>query len=58
MNMKNKLELQWINKNKALYYDIFSGKYEWVDKKDPRVSEPRILIEKNFMEIKIQKIFL
>lgn len=44
--MKNKLELQWINKNKALYYDIFSGKYEWVDKKDPRVSEPRILIEK------------
>jgi adenine-specific DNA-methyltransferase len=41
-----KLELQWTNKGKALYYDIISGKYEWVDKKDPRVSEPRILIEK------------
>ena len=46
MNMKNKLELQWTNKNKALYYDPTSKKYEWVDKKDPRVSEPRILIEK------------
>lgn len=44
--MKNKLELQWTNKNKALYYDATSKKYEWVDKKDPRVSEPRILIEK------------
>ncbi len=44
--MKNKLELQWTNKNKALYYDPTSKKYEWVDKKDPRVSEPRILIEK------------
>jgi adenine-specific DNA-methyltransferase len=41
-----KLELQWTNKGKALYYDLTSGKYEWVDKKDPRVSEPRILIEK------------
>lgn len=46
MNMKNKLELQWSNKNKALYYDLTTEKYEWVDKKDPRVSEPRILVEK------------
>ena len=45
--MKNqKLELQWPNKDKALYYDIESSGYEWVDKKDPRVSEPRILVEK------------
>lgn len=44
--MKTKLELQWTNKNKALYYDPSTGKYEWVDKKDPRVSEPRILVEK------------
>lgn len=45
--MKNiKLELQWTNKNKALFYDTTSGKYEWVDKKDPRVSEPRILVER------------
>ena len=57
MNMKNKLELQWINKNKALYYDIFSGKYEWVDKKilEFQTTHPN---RKNFMEIKIQKIFL
>lgn len=46
MDIKNKLELQWTNKNKALYYDPTLGKYEWVDKKDPRVSEPRILVEK------------
>jgi adenine-specific DNA-methyltransferase len=46
--MKNKkLELQWPNKEKALYYDVESGSYEWVDKKDPRVTEPRILVEKN-----------
>lgn len=45
--MKNKkLELQWSNKDKALYYDIDSGGYEWVDMKDPRVTEPRILVEK------------
>lgn len=45
--MKNtKLELQWTNKDKSLYFDPASGQYEWVDKKDPRVSEPRILIEK------------
>ncbi len=43
---KNRLELQWTNKDKSLYFDLTSGKYEWVDKKDPRVSEPRILIEK------------
>lgn len=47
MDIKNKLELQWSNKHKALYFDVASGKYEWVDKKDPRVSEPRILIEKS-----------
>lgn len=45
--MKNKkLELQWPNKDRALYYDVESSSYEWVDKKDPRVTEPRILIEK------------
>ncbi|MBI5151334.1 MAG: site-specific DNA-methyltransferase [Candidatus Pacebacteria bacterium] len=45
--MKNtKLELQWPNKDKALYFDVSSGEYEWVDRKDPRVSEPRILVEK------------
>lgn len=41
-----KLELQWPNKDKSLYYDLTTGNYEWVDKKDPRVSEPRILVEK------------
>ena len=46
MDIKNKLELQWTNKNKALYYDPNSKEYEWVEKKDPRVSEPRILLEK------------
>jgi len=45
--MKNKkLELQWPNKDKSLYFDVSSGEYEWVNKKDPRVTEPRILIEK------------
>lgn len=44
---KNKLELQWPNKDKSLYFDLESGNYEWVDKKDPRVTEPRILVEKN-----------
>lgn len=42
----NKLELRWTNKDKSLYYDLETGKYEWVDKRDPRVSEPRILVEK------------
>ncbi len=42
----NKLELQWTNKDKSLFYDLSTQKYEWVDKKDPRVSEPRILVEK------------
>jgi adenine-specific DNA-methyltransferase len=47
MNTKNsKLELQWPNKDKSLYFDLESGNYEWVDKKDPRVTEPRILVEK------------
>lgn len=41
-----KLELVWPNKDKSLYYDIPTQTYEWVNKKDPRVSEPRILIEK------------
>jgi adenine-specific DNA-methyltransferase len=36
----------WTNKGKALNFDLTSGKYEWVDKKDPRVSESRILVEK------------
>ena len=36
--MKNKLELQWTNKNKVLYYDPTSKKYEWVDKGE--VEEP------------------
>lgn len=45
MNPK-KLELQWTNKSRALYFDPSTGEYEWVDKKDPRVSEPRILVEK------------
>lgn len=42
----HKLELTWYNKDKSLYYDPEKKKYEWVDKKDPRVSEPRILLEK------------
>lgn len=47
--MKNKgsLELNWINKNKSLYYeydiDGNPGKPIWVDKNDIRVAEPRIL---------------
>ena len=45
MNSK-KLELQWTNKEKSLYYNAEQKEYIWVDKKDPRVSEPRILIEK------------
>ena len=44
--MKNKLELTWYNKDKSLYYDMKKGEYIWVDKNDPRVAEPRILIEK------------
>jgi len=46
MDIKNKLELNWTNKKKALYFDTKTGEYEWVDKKDPRVTEPRILVEK------------
>ncbi|HAX65025.1 TPA: site-specific DNA-methyltransferase [Candidatus Nomurabacteria bacterium] len=41
-----KLELTWTNKEKSLYYDAETKQYVWVHKKDPRVSEPRILIEK------------
>ena len=43
---KTKLELQWTNKEKSLFYDMEKKEYIWVDKKDPRVYEPRILIEK------------
>jgi len=42
----HKLELNWANKNKSLYYDVDTGNYEWVDKKDPRVTEPRIFLHK------------
>lgn len=42
----HKLELTWYNKDKSLYYDSDKKEYLWVDKKDPRVSEPRILLEK------------
>jgi hypothetical protein len=42
----HKLELTWYNKDKSLYYDPKKKEYLWVDKKDPRVSEPRILLEK------------
>lgn len=41
-----KLELNWANKDKSLYYDVDTGNYEWVDKKDPRVTEPRIFLQK------------
>lgn len=44
--MKNKLELTWFNKDKSLYYDMKKAEYVWVDRNDPRVAEPRILIEK------------
>jgi len=46
MAKNQKLELTWFNKDKSLYYDLETKEYIWVDKKDPRVSEPRILIEK------------
>lgn len=42
----HKLELTWYNKDKSLYYDPSKKEYLWVDKKDPRVSEPRILLER------------
>lgn len=42
----NKLELNWANKNKSLYYEVDTGNYEWVDKKDPRVTEPRICLQR------------
>lgn len=42
----SKLELNWANKNKSLYFDVDTGNYEWVDKKDPRVTEPRIFLQK------------
>jgi len=42
-----KLELTWYHKDKSLYYDPKKKEYLWVDKKDPRVSEPRIFLEKS-----------
>lgn len=44
--LNQKLELNWFNKDKSLFYDLDKKEYIWVDKKDPRVSEPRILLEK------------
>ena len=41
-----KLELTWYHKDKSLYYDPDKKEYLWVDKKDPRVSEPRIFLHK------------
>ena len=59
MSNKNKLELTWTNKDKSLYFDPEKKQYEWVDKKDPRVSEPRILIEKaSFGEINSDNILI
>jgi adenine-specific DNA-methyltransferase len=46
MAKNKKLELTWFNKDKSLFYDLDKKEYLWVDKKDPRVSEPRILLEK------------
>jgi adenine-specific DNA-methyltransferase len=43
---KTRLELKWPNKDKALYFDLTTNSYEWVSPKDPRVTEPRILLEK------------
>lgn len=45
---KGSLKLDWINKDKSLYYEIDETegrgiKPVWVDKEDIRVSEPRIL---------------
>jgi adenine-specific DNA-methyltransferase len=45
---KGSLKLDWINKDKSLYYEIDESegrgiKPIWVDKEDIRVSEPRIL---------------
>jgi len=47
-NLKGALELNWINKDKSLLYEIDEEegrgiKPEWVRKDDIRVSEPRIL---------------
>ena len=49
---KGSLTLDWINKDKSLYYEIDEKegrgiKPVWVDKNDIRVSEPRIL---NFLK--------
>ncbi|KKQ47041.1 MAG: hypothetical protein US67_C0061G0001, partial [Candidatus Woesebacteria bacterium GW2011_GWD1_38_10] len=58
-NQGNKLELTWTNKDKSLFYDLESKEYVWVDKKDPRVSEPRILVKKNhFGDAKSQNMLI
>ena len=49
---KGSLELNWINKDKSLLYEIdeeesMGIKPIWVEKDDIRVSEPRILTLKN-----------
>ena len=46
VKVNGRLELTWFNKDKSLFYDTEKKEYEWVNKKDPRVSEPRILLEK------------
>lgn len=43
--MKRRLELTWTGKDKSLHYDEQTKAYQWVDKRDPRVSEPRILVK-------------
>lgn len=47
-NYKGKLELNWINKDKSIFYEINEEKCTginpiWVEKNDIRVTEPRIL---------------
>ena len=41
-----RLELTWYNKDKVLLWDEEKKEYFWVEPNDIRVSEPRILIEK------------
>lgn len=44
-----KLELTWYNKDKVLLWDEDKKEYFWVEPDDIRVSEPRILIEKEIV---------
>ena len=51
MEFKGSLSLDWINKNKSLYYEIDDKDSRgvrpiWVEKNDVRVTEPRPLILK------------